>query len=1019
MKLLCSIILLSCIFFSQKVFAEQYKVEKIDAEGGFPSNLVYKIYQDSKGFIWFGTMYGLYRYDGVNYISHRYNPFDSTSIGNDDVISIFEDSKGYLWFGTFLGGVSRYDAKTSSFIRFIHKENTNSICDNTVWSITEDNSGVLWFGTQNGLSKFENNFFTTFRDFNGNTKSNYIFSLACDKENNLWIGSYMGGLFRFNSGRTKFDNFKRNPDIDSINGNVVRGLYCDKQGNLWAGMIQRGICMIKADDIRKGEYRFNKKMFDSTSVDAPGNATVYEISEDRKGNLFFCSSNNVYQYNPKLFKFSKILLSLTAKAPSECVAMICDISNCLWISSYENCLYKVVDNNENFLNFSETINGINIGNVKSVFYDRHKDKILLGSSSGLFEFDEKSKILAQVNLKNSISSVNAISEDGDNLFLGTDNGILEITNTAEEKLIFPNISITKLLIDGSNIAAGTTNGLYFINSVTNDTISYRNIPDDKSSLSDNAILSLYKDKENNIWAGTYAGLNKFNRDKNNFSRFAKTLNDTNTISNNYIYSILQKDDNELYLGTAGGLNIFNFKENKVSLIREGNFQSSVINSLLSDGVNLWMGTNKGIVRINLYNSSVKNYSEGINNSLFNPEAILKTEAGNIIAGSKTGFIMFNPNDLKTDTVKPIISFANLKIFNEKPNESKNESIDLSHLQKIELSYTQNNLQIDFALMDFTNPKKNQYEYKLEGIDNSWISSGNKNYVFYSNLNSGNYELKIRGINYDGIRSEEKTLLLIINPPFWRTLWFYFLFSSLVIALIFVVYRYRLHKNIKLALEIEHAKEEEREKWREQASIDYHDELGHKLTRISMYSRRVLKKMNGSADEIGSDVNNIIETSNSLRMSARDLIWSLNPSEDSLYDFITRVNLFADELFESSNIKYHKSENLPEWKDIGLKMDVKRQMLFVLKEAMNNSLKYSQAENIWFSVSNENEKLKIEITDNGIGFENTTEYSGYGLLNMKKRSKKANFDLEINSSVGRGTKITIYNVLYSIHSNKSL
>ena len=107
MKLLCSIILLSCIFFSQKVFAEQYKVEKIDAEGGFPSNLVYKIYQDSKGFIWFGTMYGLYRYDGVNYISYRYNPFDSTSIGNDDVISIFEDSKGYLWFGTFLGGVSR------------------------------------------------------------------------------------------------------------------------------------------------------------------------------------------------------------------------------------------------------------------------------------------------------------------------------------------------------------------------------------------------------------------------------------------------------------------------------------------------------------------------------------------------------------------------------------------------------------------------------------------------------------------------------------------------------------------------------------------------------------------------------------------------------------------------------------------------------------------------------------------------------------------------------------------------
>ncbi|MBS1494824.1 MAG: hypothetical protein JST55_15020 [Bacteroidetes bacterium] len=1021
MRILYSVLLFICICLNQKLKADEFKVEKIESAGGFPSNLVFKIYQDSKGFIWFGTMYGLYRYDGVNYISYRYNPFDSTSIGNDDVISIFEDSRGYMWFGTYLGGVSRYDAKTSSFIRFIHKENSNSICDNTVWAITEDKKGVLWFGTQNGLSKFENNTFTTYRNFNGNTKSNYILSLTSDKQNNLWIGSYMGGLFRLNPERNKFDNFKRNIEQDSINGNVVRELYCDRKGNLWLGMIQRGVCMLTAGDLEKGQYKFNKRLFDSTVSNSTGNSTVQVIDEDRNGNLLFTSANYIYRYNSEQSKFSKTVLSSEGKVTSESIAMICDISNCIWVSSYENCLYKIVNSNENFTSISEALYGTNLGSVKSFLRDDGKGILWIGSNTGLFEFEETSKKLSQVILKNKNISVNAIVRNGDELYLGTDNGIINITGSKEEKLFFSGIAFTKLISDGNNITAGTQNGIYFINPVSFDTLAYRNEPDNKSSLSDNIILSLYKDNGNNIWAGTYAGLNKYNKDKNNFTRFAKILNDTNTLSNNYVYSILQKDENNLYLGTAGGVNIFNFKENKVRLIRESNIQNSVVNSLLIYNNYMWMGTNNGLARMNLSNSTVKFYSEGINNSIFNPGAIIKTEQGTILAGSRTGLVMFNPNDFKTDTTKPVISFANLKIYNEsvnnKSSENKIENLDLSRLQKIELNYTENNLQVDFALMDFNNTPKNLYEYRLEGIDDNWIAAGNKNYVFYSNLNPGDYELKIRGVNYDGVKSEEKSLLLIIRPPFWRTLWFYIFISILGIAVIFIMYRYRLQKNIKLALEIEHAKEEEREKWREQASIDYHDELGHKLTRISMYSRRVLKRMNGSANEIGEDVNNIIETSNSLRMSARDLIWSLNPSEDSLYDFITRVNLFADELFENSDIKYHKSENNPEWKSIELKMDVKRQMLFVIKEAMNNALKYSQAENIRFTVSNEDERLKIEIIDDGTGFENKTEYSGYGLLNMQKRAKKAGFNLEIISSIGRGTKIVIYNVVYSIHSNK--
>jgi len=992
--------------------ADEFKIEKTDAEGEFPSNLVYKIYQDTKGFIWFGTMYGLYRYDGVNYISYRYNPFDSTSIGNDDVISIFEDSKGYLWFGTYLGGVSRYDSKNSSFIRFVHKENSNSICDNTVWSITEDKSGALWFGTQNGLSKFENNIFTTYRDFNGNKKSNHILSLVIDRENNLWIGSYMGGLFRFNAHRSSFDNFKRHQDKDSINGNVVRGLYCDKQGNLWAGMIQRGVCMIKAEDLKDGRYNFNKTLFDSAVVNAPGNATVYEISEDKSGNIFLSSSNNVYRYNQPQLKFSQIILSPTLKGASESVAMICDASNSLWVSLYENGLYKIFTGNDNFMNFSETIDKTTIGEVRAFTY--YDNKIYIGGSAGLFEFNEADKKLSQVFLKSGNLNVTSLAIYDKGLIIGTSEGLFEILNSDEEKVILSNTLITKLALNGNELIAGTNNGLYFINLLTKDTISYRNVPGEKNSLSDNTILSLSIDNNNDIWIGTFGGLNKFNRDKKDFTRYQKILNDTNTLSNNYVFSMLPQDDNIIYVGTVGGLNVFNNKENKFSLIRNSNIRNAVVNSLLKNEDEIWMGTNTGLMRMDLKTEAIKNFSEGEN--IFNQGAVFRTSRGNILAGNKSGFIFFNPNDLNRNTVIPLLSFANIKIFNYKNDESR--ILDLSRLDEIELTYSQNNIQIDFALMNFSNPKKNQYDYMLEGVDENWISSGNKNYIFYANLNPGSYTLKVRGTNPDGVRSEEKSLLLMIHPPFWRTAWFYILAALTILALIFTFYKYRLRKNILLALEIEHAKEEEREKWREQASIDYHDELGHKLTRISMYSRRVLKKINGSANEIGNDVNSIIESSNSLRMSARDLIWSLNPSEDSLYDFITRVNLFADELFEASNIKYYKSENFFDWKDIELAMDVKRQMLFVIKEGMNNALKYSNAKSVKLFVSKENENLYIKISDDGNGFEYPSEYTGYGLLNMHKRAKKAGFDLEIVSSPGTGTKIIISNVEFSVHINKN-
>ncbi len=998
------------LFLFTSVQADQFNVEKIGSENGFPSHLIYKIFQDSKGFIWYGTMYGLYRYDGINYKAFHYDPSDSTSIGNDDVISIFEDSKGILWFGTYLGGVSRYNSATSSFTRFIHKENPNSLCDNTVWAITEDRTGIIWFGTQNGISKLENNIFTSITDLNFNLQNNTIFSLTADKENNLWIGSLRNGLFRFSPDRRSFNRYKRNDlSLDSINGNTIKGLYCDSKGNLWIGMAMRGMCMINANDLKNNTIRFNRGLFDSSKTNAAGNVTVYDFAEDSKAKILVSAANNILKYD--LTSQSSEKNALTSQPTrSENISMILDRSGSLWISSYENCLYKVQQASE-FQNYSDA------GNIKAIYQDASDGKILLGSDSGLFQFFQERNNIQKLSLKTHFTTVNHISKDQKgNLFIGTDTGLVRINPNGKEDVCLAGINVTKLIPDGLDYIAATVAGLYFINSGSLDTIHYSHSVNDSKSISENQILSLFKDSKNNIWAGTFAGLNKFNRNDQSFTHFSKNLNDTNSLSNNYIYSILQKNDSTLYLGTAGGLNIFNFETNSFTVLKGNGIQNEVINSILLSNNELWLGTNNGISKIDLKNFSVKNFSkdDGLQGLISNPDAAILTNSGKIITAFRSGFTVFDPAKMSKDLKDPLINFTDLIIYES--GKSKNK--DISGDNTIELNHDQNNMLINYSLMDYTNTKKNMYSYKLEGSDNSWINAGNKNSVFYSGLNPGKYDLIIYGVNSAGIKSAEKIMHIIIHPPFWKTAWFYFLISLLFLSAVYAIYKYRLKKNIQIALQLEHVKEIEREKWREQASLDYHDELGHKLTRISMYSRRVLKKLNGSANEFGDDINHIIETSNSLKMSARDLIWSLNPSEDSLFDFITRVNQFAEELIESTSIIYHKSENRTDWQYIDLPMDTKRQLLFIIKEAINNAIKHSGAKNISFAVKKETEHLFIEISDDGTGFENNNENSGSGLLNMNKRAERSGFVLKINITPGNGTKILISDVAFIIHSLKS-
>jgi signal transduction histidine kinase len=294
---------------------------------------------------------------------------------------------------------------------------------------------------------------------------------------------------------------------------------------------------------------------------------------------------------------------------------------------------------------------------------------------------------------------------------------------------------------------------------------------------------------------------------------------------------------------------------------------------------------------------------------------------------------------------------------------------------------------------------------MEGFDKDWIYSGKRRYANYTNLDPGEYIFKVIGTNSDGVWNKEgASINIIVYPPFWETWWFYLLSTIIIVSISFSIHRMVIRKKINQMMEHERIRTNEREKVREELSRDFHDELGHKLTRISMYTRNLKKKTNGSVPELMHELRKVNETSQSLYLGAKDLIWALNPGEDTLYDAVIRLKDFGDDLFDKTGINFGSKGIAEEFKSIKLPMEWKRHLVLIFKESMNNILKYAECENVLFKIESGDNNLKIILSDDGKGFEMKNETNGYGLNNIRKRAEKIKGSIQIISAEEKGTQI---------------
>jgi two-component sensor histidine kinase len=356
-------------------------------------------------------------------------------------------------------------------------------------------------------------------------------------------------------------------------------------------------------------------------------------------------------------------------------------------------------------------------------------------------------------------------------------------------------------------------------------------------------------------------------------------------------------------------------------------------------------------------------------------------------GINQGFLVLHPDSAVTRKKPGIVHYSFIKLDN------RELSVD-SLLEEggLTVKYDRyNSIQTAFSDHSVFNANRTSYQFALyKGGDTVWNTINEKPEVTFSDLSAGRYQLLVRAANaYDDYSEKISALKITVLPPYWQTWWFRALILILVLLLIYGVYRYRLMQLVKL------------QRIRNNIASDLHDDIGSTLNSISIYSevaRQQAGKDIPALDLIGTNSRKIIE-------SMSDIVWTINPENDSFERIIVRMRSFAHQLFKAKKVEY-SFEADDKLNVIALPMQVRKNFYLVFKEAVTNILKYSEATRVSIMLREVNSAILLAIRDNGKGIPVNAETNGNGLLNMKRRAEEIHAKLTIHSSQTEGTGIEL-------------
>lgn len=923
-------------------------------------------------------------------------------LSNSTIECIFQDHRGFIWFGT-RDGLNKYDG--SQIKVYKHDKNANSLSDNFIRCIFEDKNHTLWIGTSDGLNKFnaEQDNFTVFRTQERNVLTNNAVTSITETTKGILVGTYGSGLNLLNPDRFTFSRYPFKAPAKTGREDYINDIYSDTNGNIWM-----------ATDA--GIHVLNLKTGSANALSALSNKSFRAIRKAKDGSFWLATEESgLIHYHPgnnSVKSYQHLETSKNSLGSDLVRAIAFDKQDNIWIGGINGGLDHLNPQTGTFTHYQNepgNPSSLSQRTVSALFIDR-QENLWIGTHRGGVNLyspqAEKFNLVRQEHNKNSLSynDVKAFHEDqSGNIYIGTDGGGLDIYNRTNKTFShyrynpFNNNTIgADAVLDitesrNGQILVGTWGGGLNLMHRDGTFTRFNHNPSNPTSISSDYVQKSFEDSNQQIWIGTYyGGLNVFDTKSQQFKRIEKGSNGTRLIGNNVV-SINEDQYKNLWIGTDdGGLNCYNLNtqvfthyfmgsgkrpdlrvifidskgilwvgqaglyrfnrsQNKFELYTtKAGLANEFIKGITEDTKgNFWISTAKGLTKFNPQNHSFKKYNtgDGLQGLEFEANAYLKARNGEMFFGGTKGFNSFFPQDIKTNKFIPPVYLTEFRIFNQLilPHESGSVlENDISYTKEIYLDYDQATISFRFAALNYVANENNNYAYKLEGEDDNWIDIGHAQQAFYTNLDPGTYTFSVKAANNDNVWNNTGTSVkIVISPPFWGTWWFRFLVIATTLYLIYAALSF------KRRLEIRKIEEEKREEMH-QTQLQFFTNISHEFrTPLSLILGPIERLLKEDTQEnfqnyyqtIHRNANRLLRLINELmdfRKTASGAL-KLNVVNGNLNLFIDEVAEEFLEMAADKSIRFTvEKQNLPA--DIWFDRQVIEKIILNL---INNSLKYTQ------------------------------------------------------------------------------
>lgn len=971
--------------------------QHIDVRDGLAQNTVLSITQDDKGFMWFCTVDGLNRYDSRTFRTYRNDPANPSSISSNYVSTSLYDSHSNLWIGTGKG-LNKYNPKTDSFQQFFHDSAVKtSLSSNDIYCLFEDRKGNLWIGTVDGLNRLADPSTSRFErySFSGSGGQNTIHSISEDREGNLWLATN-GGLilveFDQNNFRCKTFTHKQN-DPTSLSNDFLTALAIDRQNRVWIGT--KSGDLDRYDPSSEAFIHFRKQA--SAGVLSAHNE-INCMHLDKAGTIWIGTVEGVIELEP-----SKVNFTLHQNDPdnprsladNSVYSIFRDKQKSVWVGTYYAGVNVLPPNNApfNILKANRSAKGLSNKLVNCIAEDQKHNLWIGADGEGLDYINPRTGLIAHYEAgadpTKSLSSnqIKAIYVDKEGYtWVGMRRGGLSRMDPDHRQWINYPCSTDKnydhvlaLLEDSQQRFWCISNKQLYLfdkrNGIFHPYLS-RNTPSSQAKpFIDNSLAPvLLEDSHKNIWLGGIEGvfLLRYKSSRIEWIPFTKNLLNANSPASGTVNSICEDNHGRIWVGTDySGLKRFDTSTNKfIDYEAVDGISQRTITSIESDNTGMiWLGTENGLVRFDpaKKRSYIYTSSDGVPGSEFEDDASYHARDGRLYFGTNDGLVYFDPTAIKINNTPPTVVFTALEVSN-KPIQAGDKSNllinDIGVTDEITFNHEQNFFTINFAVLNYIKAEKNQYAYKLEGIDQEWHYIKTPS-ITYNNLPSGEYTLLVKGANNDGIWSSQPTQLhIVMLPPWWKTWWAYSLYFLTFAAALYFILRFFWLRNTF-----------NREQELHQAKLDFFTNISHEirthltlivgpidvLLRTKKEDSDVQKQLAYAKNSSDSLLSLVTELMDFRKAESRQL--SLHISQNDIVAFIKNITASFYHLSEKRNVNFSFATIRPSvelWYDAD-------QLMKVIYNLLSNAYKFiSDGGEIRIEIEEKTDFVDIKISDNGKG-----------------------------------------------------